>query len=405
MAITTEDRIRKAHVALMRHPETALYAGVLMMGTSEVVDGAITAYTDGVNKKYGRAFMDTLSDVEINALVMHENLHIVFRHLLHSRDLFEEDRVTANMAADYVVNDVIVNLKDKGLCKLPKGALVDDKFHNMHMREVYRLLRQQKQQQQQQQQNSGTPDGDPQSGDGKGDGGGYEFDEHDTDGAASAKNVEDVKELDSKIDRAIREGALLAGRLGATIPRSVSELLQPKTRWQDELREFVSAATKGKDEYTWRTFNRRILANDLYLPSVENETIGEVVVAIDTSGSIGEVQLSEFATELVSICDTCSPEALRVLWWDTKVHGEQVFRDNYSSIHKMLKPLGGGGTRVACVSEYIMEKKIRAECVIVFTDGYVEGSPKWSVTTPTLWLVTLNKGWTPPAGRTVVFES
>jgi predicted metal-dependent peptidase len=43
------------------------------------------------------------------------------------------------------------------------------------------------------------------------------------------------------------------------------------------------------------------LANDMYLPSVENETIGEVVVAIDTSGSIGTKELTEFATELVSV--------------------------------------------------------------------------------------------------------
>lgn len=405
MRMTTEDRIRKAHIALMRHPETALYSGVLMMGVSEVTDTMVTAYTDGVNKKYGRAFMDSLSDPEVTALVLHENLHIVFRHLLHNRDLFEEDRSTANKAADYVVNDVIVSLKDKNLCKLPKGALVDAQYHNMNMREVYRLLREQKQQQQK---NSGSPDGEPKDGagnDGDDGGGGYEFDEHDTNGETSAKNVEDVKGLDARIDRALREGALLAGRLGSKIPRAVSELLQPKTRWQDELREFVSAATKGKDEYTWRKFNRRMLPNDIYLPSVENETIGEVVVAIDTSGSISDEQLSEFATELVSICDSCSPEALRILWWDTMVHGEQVFRDNYSGLEKMLKPQGGGGTRVACVAEYIEEAKIKAECVIVFTDGYVENSPKWSIPTPTLWLVTLNKEWTPPVGRKVVFES
>jgi predicted metal-dependent peptidase len=60
---------------------------------------------------------------------------------------------------------------------------------------------------------------------------------------------------------------------------------------------------------------------------------------------------------------------------------------------------------VACVAEYIEEAKIKAECVIVFTDGYVENSPKWSIPTPTLWLVTLNKEWTPPVGRKVVFES
>jgi predicted metal-dependent peptidase len=96
-----------------------------------------------------------------------------------------------------------------------------------------------------------------------------------------------------------------------------------------------------------------------------------------------------------------SPDAVRILWWDTKVHGEQLFTDNYDQIGSMLKPLGGGGTKVSCVSDYINKKKINAECVLVFTDGYLEHDVKWDVTSPTLWLVTENKSWTPPSGKIV----
>lgn len=403
MKLTTEQRIKKAHIAMMRHPETALYSGVFMLGTTEVVEGKVTAYTDGVNKKYGRAFVDELTDPELNALVLHENLHIVFRHLLHSRDLFEANRNLANMAADYVVNDVIVNLKDKALCHLPKGGLVDAQYHNLNMREVYRRLEKEKNEQKDKAQSgqSGSPSGDGQQD--SDEGGGYQFDEHDHK-AQGDKTAEEAKAIDTQIDRALREGALLAGRLGAKVPRVIADLLDPKTRWQDELKEFVSAATRGKDEYTWRNFNRRLLPNDIYFPSIENETIGEVVVAIDTSGSIGSKELTEFATELRSICDAVSPEAVRVLWWDTIVHGEQIFRDNYDGIAGMLKPLGGGGTRVGCVSEYIKRENVRADCVIVFTDGFVENDPKWDISAPTLWMVTVNKSWAPPAGRKVVFE-
>jgi len=170
------------------------------------------------------------------------------------------------------------------------------------------------------------------------------------------------------------------------------------------LRDFVSSATKGKDEYTWRKFNRRVLPNDLYIPTVENETIGEIVVAIDTSGSIGEKELNEFASELVSICEAVSPEAVRVLWWDTKVHGEQLFKDDYQNIGAMLKPLGGGGTKVSCVSEYINKKKVNAECVLVFTDGYVESDVEWQISAPTLWMVTENENWQPPTGKKVMVK-
>ena len=54
MAITQETRLKKAHIALMKHPETALFSGVILMGRSIVEDGIPTAYTNGRDKKYGR---------------------------------------------------------------------------------------------------------------------------------------------------------------------------------------------------------------------------------------------------------------------------------------------------------------------------------------------------------------
>lgn len=394
MKLTEEQRVKKAHIAMLKHPETALYSGVMMMGTTEVVDGDITAYTDGVNKRYGRKFLQEMckDDREVAGLVLHENLHISLRHLLHNIDLFNEDRRLANMAADYVVNDIIMSIKDTNLVKLPEGGCYDPKYHNMSMREVYRLLKQE-------QEESGGGGGQDESEGGGG--GGYQFDEHDTGGNMTP---EQAKEMEGRIDRALREGALLAGRLGIDLPRHITEILKPKVDWREVLREFVASSTKGKDEYTWRRFNRRLLPNDIYMPTVENETIGEVVVAIDTSGSIGQEQINEFAGELVSICESVSPEAVRVLWWDTRVHGEQMFTDNYSAIGEMLKPLGGGGTEVGCVAKYLNKQKIKAECVIVFTDGYVENDVKWDISVPTLWMITDAHNWTPPTGKKVIFQ-
>jgi predicted metal-dependent peptidase len=264
----------------------------------------------------------------------------------------------------------------------------------MSMREVFKLLKEEEEE------GGGGGKGDPQEG-GQPSGGGYQFDEHDTDGDASS---DDLKEMNDKIDRALREGALLAGRLGVDLPRAITDILTPQVDWREALRDFVTASCKGKDEYTWRKFNRRLLPSDIYLPTVENETIGEVVVAIDTSGSIGQDQINEFATELVSICEAVEPDAVRVLWWDTKVHGQQLFTDNYQNIGTMLKPQGGGGTRVSCVSEYINKHKLKAECVLVFTDGYLENDVKWNVSDPTLWMITDNKDWEVPSGKKVIFN-
>jgi len=190
--------------------------------------------------------------------------------------------------------------------------------------------------------------------------------------------------------------------MGAKIPRIIDDLLEPKVDWREVLRDFISSATKGNDEYTWRKFNKRQMANDIYLPSMENESVGELVIAIDTSGSIDNIALTEFASELASICSVATPSKVRVLWWDTEVHGEQVFLpEHYDNIKDILKPQGGGGTMVSCVSEYLNKQRLEAEAIIVFTDGYLESEITWNVKCPTLWLVTQNSSFKAPSGKVV----
>lgn len=430
-----EVRLKRAHVALMKHPETALYSGVMLMGTSEVTDGAYTAYTDGVNKKYGRQFLEkyVLSESKMRGLVLHENLHVALKQMVHGKGMFKEHPKMANLAADFVVNDIIENIKGtvagtgERIVELPDGGVYDPMFHNWSMREVFNYLKQHakpKQKPQGSGNNKGQKgdddeDNNPQGG-GSGDkpeendwesvtvnGKTYDLsmqDEHDLDGELGDLTHEQIKEVNDAIDKALREGGMLAGRMGAKVPRVIGDLLEAKVDWREVLREFVSAATRGTDEFTWRRMNKRQLANDIYMPSVENETIGEVIVAIDTSGSIGSKELSEFASELASICEVSSPEKVRVLWWDTQVHGEQVFENDYNNIGGLLKPLGGGGTHVSCVSDYINKQRLTAECVIVFTDGYVENDINWNINCPTLWMITQNKHLDVPTGKKVMVD-
>lgn len=399
--MSQETRLKRNHIALMKHPETAWYSGIMMMGENEVIDKDVTAYTDGVNKRYGRKFMESIKDeAQLRGLIMHENLHVALKHIPRNKDLWKENSKLANASADYVVNDIIENMKDKAHIKLPDGALYHPQFHNWSLREIYTFLKK-----------NGKGGGGGDKGDGTGlknsgsEGGEFpidSLDEHDWE--SQELTPEDAKKLEEKIDKSLREGGIMAGRMGAKVPRAIGDLLEPKIDWREVLREFVASATKGKDEFTWRKFNKRMLANDMYLPSLENESIGEIVVAIDTSGSIGQEQLNEFASELASICDTCSPEVVRVLWWDTSVHGEQIFKSDYTNIASMLKPEGFGGTYVSCVNKYVVEKNIKAECVLVFTDGYVESDIEWQITAPTLWMVTENKSFEPPTGKLVLID-
>ena len=427
-----ETLLKRDHIALMKHPETAFYSGVMLMGKSEVVDsGCPTAYTDGVNKVYGRAFLKRIATApKRRGLVLHENLHVGLKHITHGQMMFEENHKMANLAADFIVNDIIENIKgcivgtQERIVELPDGAVYDPMFHNWSMREVYNYLKKHAKPKPKPQKggkpcdnptNPDDGDNDPQSG-GEQDkeewesvevnGKEYDLSDSDEHGFGDLKDLthEKAKEINDAIDKALREGGILAGRMGAKLPKVISDLLEPKIDWVDAMRDFVNSSIKGKDEFTWRKMNKRHLANDILLPSVENETIGEVVVAIDTSGSIGGDEITEFATELVSICDLVQPEKVRVLWWDTEVHGEQVFMPHqYASIASLLKPLGGGGTHVGCVNDYINKEKVQADCVIVFTDGYLESDIVWNISSPSLWMITRNKNFEPPVGKMVVF--
>ena len=410
--LTDEERLKKQHIVLMRHKETALYGSVMMMGESAIADGVPTAYTDGTNKKYGREFFGKQDDKKARGLIMHENLHVALMHIPRHKDLMREDGTLANVAMDIIVNNIIDSMEDKNLCELPEGGILDHAFDGWSVREVYNELKKQNPQRQKPQGGNGSGSGSGDDDDNNSSGNGEVIningkqitvknqDHHDIQGAP--KTAEEMKKLEEGINRALREGGILAGRLGAKIPREVSDSLEKPLDWKEELREFVTASVRGRDELTWRRFNRSLLANDILAPSVESETMTEIIVAIDTSGSISQEIISTFAMQLQTICDSCKPETVRVLWWDTEVHGEQVFLpEHYHNIKEILKPQGGGGTMVSCVSEYVNKQRVEAEALVVFTDGYLESEITWNIKCPTLWLVTQNSSFQAPSGKVI----
>lgn len=403
-------KLKKVHIRLMKHPETCLFSGILMMGESSVDVGIPTACTDGVNKRYGKDFIEKLSLAELGGLVLHENGHVMLKHIPRHKDLIKQNPRLANVAMDFVINAIIMEISKKvpDLVKLPKGGLYDAKYHGWSVRQVWddlvKRMEQEKQRPNGQQGQSGGMGQNTYGSDSVSDM--EPLDQHDTE-STETMDGEAAEQLSKDIDEAISQGSIIAGRFGVKAPRAITEVLAPKVDWREELREFVSAATAGRDELTWSKLNRRRLADDLFLPHVESETICEGVIANDTSGSIGDSLLNMIGGEIASICDTCRPERMRVLWWDTMVHGEQVFEGNYEGIATLLKPLGGGGTKVSCVSDYITKNNVEPQFLIVFTDGYVEHDITWELNCPVLWLLppSHNRGFEPPVGRKIVIEN
>jgi predicted metal-dependent peptidase len=93
------------------------------------------------------------------------------------------------------------------------------------------------------------------------------------------------------------------------------------------------------------------------------------------------------------------------LWWDTEVHGEQEFLPHqYDMINKLLKPKGGGGTEINCVTDYINKHQINSEAIIVFTDGHFFNKPEWNISTPTLFVSTESEEYIPDNCKVVKQE-
>jgi predicted metal-dependent peptidase len=379
--LVAEQRLRKAVIDIIGRDEFIALTGVLMIGTKIVDDKVKTACTNGRDEAYGRKFVDELSDAEFRFVVLHECYHKMYKHLTTWKHLHDVDHDKANRACDYVINHKLANTDacKEGWIKIPDGALIDNSFADMDSAKVFKLLQ-------------ARPKG--------GDDDEYNpFDEHNWD-EAQEMSEQEQKDLSKEIDNALRQGAILAGKVGTGANRELGELLNPKQDWRELLRDFVTTTCAGKDYSTWRRPNRRYVGMDILMPSAVSESLGEIVLGIDTSGSIGTDDLNAFLSEIKGICDTVKPSKIRLLYWDSSVCKEEVYlQDELDGLVHATKPAGGGGTDPTCVPQYLNEHGIKPECVVMLTDGYVGGWGTWSV--PVLWCILNNNKATADVGKTV----
>lgn len=370
--LTPTQLLEKAHIQLMRSPEFCLLSGIVMMGESTMEDGIPTAYTDGVNKRYGREFMEGLVEKERNFLVAHENFHVMYKHITTWHKLWEKDAECANQACDYVINLQIKDLDPDGrVVTPPENILMDEMFRGWDARRVFDYIYKEKR------------------GVGGKSGRGKPLDGH---GWSEAKELtkKEVKELSEAIDEAIRQGGILAGKMkGDTARDLVGKLTRPTVDWRALMQEFMTSLCAGRDTSTWRRPNRRWLAQDIYLPSPIAESIGPIVIAIDTSGSISPAVIGMFLSHVRLIVETVTPEKVYIVYWDTCTYEPEIYEPaQYDLIPASTKPRGGGGTDPTCVKEWLDNVSgLTPSVVLVLTDGYIFGDfPKFEV--PTLWGIT-----------------
>jgi predicted metal-dependent peptidase len=373
-----------------------------------------TMATNGKLIRYNPQFVDSLTPEELEGVLAHEVLHCALAH--HCRRGNRKKRQW-NAAADYAINPIVL----KNGLTLPKGALVKDEYEGLSAEEIYSRLSQE---------NSGHSQSAPQpdggggsgtsqqtvQGPGNGDsnqdvpqepvddddldapregGFGEVLDASDDDGneAGEGERSRQASEWAIAAEQAMR-ATKAQGHGGVDIERALKESRKSTQNWRAILQEFVASTIFA--DYRWFPPNRRHVASGLYLPSPLREGVGRLVIGVDTSGSIGQEELEQFAGEISAICDQAQPERIHVVYCDDKVTGTQEFG---SSEAIDLEPRGGCGTDFRPVFEWVADNGINPVCLIYLTDLCCRRYPEPPPPYPVLWVTDSRRA--APFGETV----
>jgi predicted metal-dependent peptidase len=179
--------------------------------------------------------------------------------------------------------------------------------------------------------------------------------------------------------------------------------------WKQQLRRFLS--TNSGYENTFARPDRRFISRGGYMPGrtkKDPDTIENLKVCIDTSGSMESAELAEMLATVADILKEYKAKA-EIIYWDTAVRAVYPFEDIKQLV--AAKPAGGGGTKAGCVfnyfetnQEYVSKKKHAPTLVLMFTDGYIENvDQKYrdKYGKKTIWIIT-SQGlpkFDPPFGR------
>jgi predicted metal-dependent peptidase len=440
--INPEEKLCRARTQLLLNQP---FFGTLCLRLKLVaMSGLPTMATDGRRLVYNPAFVAQLTPAELEGVIAHEVMHVALAH--HCRRGDRELQLW-NEAADYAVNPILL---DNGIT-LPRDMLIDPVFRNLSAEEIYtRLLKpQQSAGQPQAPQSSGAPsnsrNGVTQPSQPKASGNQMPGTESGTSQQTTsepqnapdpttqpspeptaaqreqqrsdqpiasrpggfgevldATNEDGTPASPAEMSRQRHEWATHAeqamcsakacSRMPGGIERQLKGVRESRCDWRTILRDFISATDPS--DYRWTPPNRRFVSSGLYLPSVIRSGVGEIVIAVDTSGSIGHQELEQFAGEITAISDEAKPERIHVVYCDAAVQSTEEFGPSEPI---KLSPKGGGGTDFRPPFQWIEQEGIQPKCFIYLTDLCCNSFPE-PPEYPVLWVT--DSRTTAPFGET-----
>lgn len=391
--MSAEKKMVKARANLvMGHP----FFGTLALRLKMVEDkNQKTGSCDGTTIRYNPDYIDKMPLSKVQGFIAHSVMHPA---MLHHTRRGNRDKKKWNQACDESINTI---LKNAGF-DLPEGRFCNPNYNGMTAEHIYTLLPD----------NPDDNNGDGQSqGGSAGAGGGGENGQNNDPGGdggvedspnsqngGSSQSQQNNEEAEWKV--AVAQAAHVAKQAGVMpggLDRLMEELFEPQLPWREILRRFMTE--KCNDDFSWKKGNRRFIAQGLYLPSRQSDdAMGEIVVCIDTSGSIGQKELSEFGSEIKGIVDELNPERVRVIYCDAQIAHIDVF-ERHDELE--FAAHGGGGTDFRPPFRYLEEQGIEPRCFVYLTDGY--GPFPEEPAFPTLWCIN-NHDVVPPHGEHLILE-
>ena len=386
-----------------------------------------TLATDGKSFFFNRAYVQSIIDDELMFGWFHEGGHKILCH--HLRRPSWCDARTWNIACDHPVNI----LASKARLKLPEGVLCDWQYDGMTAEQIARLLvKEQKAQPQQPPQppqggdegegegqgGSGADDDtddDDQDQDDDGQGqGGDDADDGQGDASPAVPDFDQPGEIWDAVDddgdrlggddlakeeETLRRDIIVAamaekaaGSGSITLDDGVVEAAKAATvDWVEAMADFLNRAYAG--EPTLNKPSRRHLWEGNYFPSMQGVGGGDLVIAIDTSGSVSQDEAEQFASEIDSIREMIKPDRTCVIYCDDFIQKgrdgqtHDVF-DSYEDIE--VRAISGGGTRFDPPFHLVDQEGLEPHAFVYFTDGYAtvrEGTAD-IVDYPVLWATT-----------------
>ena len=356
------------------------YASVLYQMPMIEKNSLPTMATDGKSIFYNADFTDALSEPELDGVKVHEAYHRILKHHLR---MGKRDAELWNIACDYAINPIIIQ---SGLV-LPEGALIDAKFKGMSAEKIYDIL-------QKDQGDDGNGGGVPQPqewGNVEDQGGGMSEDQIKSEEAT----------INAQVVMAVNSMKTEAGKLPANIKEIIDEMKRSQIDWKDVLNRFIGG--DQPEGYSYRRPNRRQwYLNEVVTPISNKVGCGDIVVGIDTSGSVSSVELSHFLGELNAIAESSGAESVTIITCDYDV--QDVVRYEKGDQIEDIVCKGRGGTRVMPVFDYISENNINVDNFIYFTDMGICDYPQQDVGYPILWVSSDMRGEEAPIGETTYLK-